>query len=62
MPKKFDLDCLEKFVVKTRYVGVEADTKEEAEALVKAGKVGYDQKEIQEGDEEFIEVIGVEES
>lgn len=60
MPK-FDLDCLEKFVVKTKYVGVEADTQAEAEDLVKEGKVGYDQKEIQEGDEEFIEIVEVEE-
>jgi len=29
--------------------------------LVKEGKVGYDQKQVQEGDEEFIEVLEVEE-
>ncbi len=56
MPR-YELECLEKFLVRTVYRGVDADSPEEALGRVKYGEVGYDQKEIEEGDEEFIECV-----
>jgi putative aminopeptidase FrvX len=61
MPK-YTVEALEKFVVKTTYVDVEAESVEEAEKLVKAGKVAYDSKEIQEGDEEYLETLSIDPS
>ena len=60
MPK-FRVEALEKFVVRTIY-HVEAKTSDEAEKLCKAGDVAYDDKTIEEGDEEWIETVSVEES
>jgi hypothetical protein len=50
MPR-YRVEALEKFVVRTFY-HVEAADEEEAEALCKAGEVAYDDKTIEEGDEE----------
>ncbi len=58
MPR-FRVEALEKFVVRTVYV-VEADTPEQAEQLCKSGETAYDQKTIEEGDEEWIETVSVE--
>jgi hypothetical protein len=55
----YRVEALEKFVVRTEYV-VEADTPEQAEQLCKAGDVAYDEKEIEEGDEQWIETVSVE--
>lgn len=55
----YRIEALEKFVVRTFYK-VEADSPEEAELLCKAGEVAYDHKEIEEGDEEWIETVSVE--
>ena len=58
MPR-FRVEALEKFLVRTVY-NVEAVTEDEAEKLCKAGKVAYDQKSIEEGDEEWLETLSVE--
>lgn len=58
MPR-FCVTALEKFLVKTTYY-TEAATAEEAEAKCKAGDVGYDFHEIQEGDDEWVETLEVE--
>ena len=55
----YRVEALEKFVVCTEYV-VEADTPEQAEQLCKSGDVAYDDKEIEEGDEQWIETVSVE--
>jgi hypothetical protein len=57
---KYRVEALEKFVVRTIYV-VEAHSPEQAEALCKAGDVAYDEKTIEEGDEEWLETVSVEE-
>ena len=59
MPK-YRVEALEKFVVRTVY-HVEANNPEEAEAICKSGEVAYEQKTIEEGDEEWIETVSVEE-
>ena len=59
MPR-YRVEALEKFVVRTFY-HVEADDPQEAEALCKAGEVAYDDTTIEEGDEEWIETVSVEE-
>lgn len=58
MPK-YRVEALEKFVVRTVY-HVEAPNRKKAEALCKSGQVAYDEKEIEEGDEEWIETVSVE--
>ena len=58
MPK-YRVEALEKFVVRTIY-HVEANTPEEAEALCKEGEIAYDDKEIEEGDEEWLKTLSVE--
>ena len=60
MPR-YSVTALEKFVVRTVYDDVEAKTSEEAVELCKRGKVAYDRSEIEEGDEEWIRVVDVEE-
>jgi hypothetical protein len=59
MPQ-FRVEALEKFVVRTVY-HVEADSPEQAEAICTAGEVAYDSKTIEEGDEEWLETVSVEE-
>ena len=58
--KTYRVEAMEKFVVQTVY-NVKANSPEEAEALCKAGKVAYDQHSIEEGDDEWIETLSVEE-
>lgn len=58
MPK-YEVEALERFVVRTTYF-VEADSQEQAEALCKSGSVSYDAKNIEEGDEEWLETVSVE--
>jgi len=58
MPR-YRIEALEKFVVRTVYV-VEADTSEQAEQLCKDGEVAYDDKTVEEGDEEWLETVSVE--
>lgn len=60
MPK-YRVEALEKFVVRTVY-HVEANSPDEAEALCKNGDAAYDDKAVEEGDEEWIETVSVEES
>ena len=55
----FRIEALEKFVVRTVYQ-VEADTPQQAEELCKSGEVGYDEKAIEEGDEDWLETVSVE--
>lgn len=57
---KFRVEALEKFIVRTVY-HVEADCRDDTEALCKSGEVAYDDKSIEEGDEEWIETVSVEE-
>jgi hypothetical protein len=59
MPR-FRVEALEKFVVRTLYHMDAADA-EEAEGLCQAGDVAYDSSSIEEGDEEWIETVTVEE-
>ncbi|MCA9112547.1 MAG: hypothetical protein KDA52_21520 [Planctomycetaceae bacterium] len=59
MPK-YRIEALEKFIVRTTYL-VEADNPDEAEKVCKAGDVAYDHKSIEEGDEEWLETVSVEE-
>jgi len=59
MPK-YRVEALEKFVVWTTYC-VEAESPKQAEALCKSGQVAYDDKAIEEGDEEWLETVSVEE-
>ena len=56
---RFRVEALEKFVVRTVYF-IEADTPEQAEQLCKTGETAYEQKSIEEGDEEWIETVSVE--
>ena len=58
MPR-YRVEALEKFVVRTVY-DVEADTPEEAEQLCKNGHVAYDEKAVEEGDEDWLETVSVE--
>ena len=58
MPR-FRIEALEKFVVRTVYF-VDADDPEQAEALCKSSQIAYEQKTIEEGDEEWLETVSVE--
>jgi len=58
MPQ-YRVEALEKFVVRTTY-HVAARSPKRAEALCRAGKVAYDDKTIEEGDEEWLETVSVE--
>lgn len=60
MPR-YRVEALEKFVVRTVYV-VEAANAQQAEAQCRAGEVAYDEKTIEEGDEEWLETVSVEEA
>jgi hypothetical protein len=59
MPQ-YRVEALEKFVVRTVY-NVVAKNRKAAEVLCKMGQVAYDEKSIEEGDEEWIETVSVEE-
>jgi hypothetical protein len=56
----FRIKALEKFLVRTTYY-VEAQSEKEAEILCKEGNVAYEDSETQEGDDEWIETLEVEE-
>lgn len=58
MPR-YEVEALEKFVVRTTFI-VEADSPKQAEQLCKSGEVAYDDKAIEEGDEEWLETVSVE--
>ena len=58
MPK-YRVEALEKFIVRTTY-HVEATSSKKAEALCRSGNVAYDDKTIEEGDEEWLETVSVE--
>jgi hypothetical protein len=58
--KTFRVEALEKFVVRTVYY-VPADDAHHAEQICKAGAAGYDEKEIEEGDEEWLETVDISE-
>jgi len=55
----YRIEALEKFVVRTVY-HVDADTPQQAAELCKSGEVGYDEKAVEEGDEEWLETVSVE--
>jgi hypothetical protein len=55
------VEALEKFVVRTVY-HVEAANKQEAEQRCNAGDIPYDEYEIEEYDDEWIETLSVDES
>jgi len=55
----YRVEALEKFVVRTIYY-VDTKTPEKAEALCKSGEVAYDDKTIEEGDEEWLETVSIE--
>lgn len=59
MPR-YTVEALEKFVVRTTYRNVEAGSEQEAEQLCRDGYVGYDEKEIEEGDEQWLQTLSVE--
>jgi hypothetical protein len=56
---KYRVEALERFIVRTTYYA-EAKSPKQAEKLCKAGKVAYDAKTIEEGDEEWLETVSVE--
>ena len=56
----YRVEALEQFVVRTVYF-VEASTPTKAEALCQSGEVAYEEKEITEGDEVWLETLSVEE-
>lgn len=60
MPK-YRVEALEKFIVRTVYA-VDAESPEQAEALCKSGDVAYDGASIEEGDDQWLETVSVEES
>ena len=49
----FRVEALEKFVVRTIYT-VQADSRQQVEALCRRGKVAYERSSIEEGDEEWL--------
>jgi hypothetical protein len=55
---RYRVEALEKFVVRTVYF-VEAKNPKQAEALCRDGKVAYEDKAIEEGDEEWLETVSV---
>jgi hypothetical protein len=55
----FRVEALEKFIVRTIYY-VEAKSAKEAEKLCKSGHVAYEDKTIEEGDEEWLKTVSVE--
>lgn len=61
MTKFYTVRAVEKFLVRTVYYGVEASCREKAISKCQLGLVPYDEKEILEGDDEWVETIEVEE-
>jgi len=58
MPQ-YRVEALEKFVVRTVYY-VEAKSRKQAESLCRSGQVAYEDKTIEEGDEEWLKTVCVE--
>lgn len=58
MPR-YRVEALEKFIVRTVY-HVEADSETEAEQQCKSGSVGYESAEIEEGDEDWMRTVAIE--
>jgi len=58
MPQ-YKVEALEKFVVRTTYY-VQARNRKAAEVLCRMGQVAYEDKTIEEGDEEWIKTVSVE--
>jgi hypothetical protein len=56
--KRYRVEALEKFVVRTVY-SVEAASPRDAENSCKAGRVAYERASIEEGDEKWIETVSV---
>jgi hypothetical protein len=59
MPK-YRVEALEQFLVRTVYY-VEASSPAEAEALCQSGDVAYEEKEITEDNDVWVETLSVEE-
>ena len=59
MPE-FRVTALEKFLVTTIYV-VSAANPDEAERLCQEGEASYEQVSIEEGDDEWVETISIQE-
>lgn len=59
MPK-FTVVAIEKFTHRSTYRGVEAPTKEAAVQMVKDDKAAYDETEVLEGGEVYVETESVE--
>jgi Uma2 family endonuclease len=58
MPK-YRVEALEKFVIRTVYY-VDAKSRKQAEHLCRSGQVAYEDKTVEEGDEEWLETVAVE--
>ena len=56
---KYRVEALEKFVVRTVYY-VEASSPKQGEKLCRSGRVAYEDKTIEEGDEEWLKTVSVE--
>jgi hypothetical protein len=59
MPR-YAVTALEKFLVKTTY-HLEAADPRQAEAICKAGRVAYEDFSVEEGDDEWVETVAIEE-
>jgi hypothetical protein len=55
----YRVEALEKFVVRTVY-NVVAKNRKAAEVLCKMGQVAYDEKSIEEGNEEWLKTVSIE--
>lgn len=61
MPK-YDITALERFLVETRYLEVEAPNELEAVRLCRNGVIPYDSHEIVEGNDQWVDVLHLAES
>lgn len=52
----YEVEALEKFIVRTFYCEVIARSEGEAQWLVRNGEVGFDKHYIEEGDDEFVSI------
>ena len=57
MPR-YRVEALEKFVVRTVYL-VDAPSPAKAENLCRNGQAAYDERQIEEGDEDWLETVSV---
>ena len=60
MPQ-YRVEALEKFIVRTFY-NVEAVSSDEAVKICQTGAAAYEQSSIEEGDEEWLETVSIEEA